>query len=548
MRDGRRPDRRLDAGRARRPRPGRGCLRGPHVHLELREAARRPRPLRADDRPDRRRDRRWRRLPLARPALLRHRDDQRRRRRLPPDDLVEPAVADGRRHRQRHGGLCGGQHRRPARARRCWPGSATDIDLSAAAFPYMGVRQGSARRHPGPHPAGRLRRRARLRDPLSRPAWARRCGTGWWKRANSFGITPFGVEAQRVLRLEKGHIIIGQDTDGLTNPAEAGMDWALAKQKPFYVGKRAVDMQIAKGVTRRLVGFTLAEPAAPCPKECHLVIRGDDIVGRVTSAVRSPTPRPGDRSRLRAGRHGRASARASPSASTRAQMVEADGGADTLLRSREQAAGDVSMVAVTDFLAPHPARARSLPASACWALLGDAAVLARVGTARHRRRSRHRRPVALPRLGFKGRDTIAAMKRRGVVGRKRAQPRLPPARRRIVPRARVRREFCCSAPSRARMRELEELAASWRHLDDERTALISVPRRDSHAWFAVAGAAAPGHVRQALRRRSPASQRSPTSQSRRPRSHGSAPSWRGRIWTGRSIFHLWPIAPPPPTC
>src|SRR3546814_4029403 len=29
------------------------------------------------------------------------------------------------------------------------------------------------------------------------------------------GIRPFGVEAQRVLRLEKGHIIIGQDTDGL---------------------------------------------------------------------------------------------------------------------------------------------------------------------------------------------------------------------------------------------------------------------------------------------------------------------------------------------
>ena len=32
------------------------------------------------------------------------------------------------------------------------------------------------------------------------------------------GIRPFGVEAQRLLRLEKGHIIIGQDTDGLTNP------------------------------------------------------------------------------------------------------------------------------------------------------------------------------------------------------------------------------------------------------------------------------------------------------------------------------------------
>ena len=46
-----------------------------------------------------------------------------------------------------------------------------------------------------------------------------------------FGIRPFGVEAQRVLRLEKGHIIIGQDTDGLTHPYEADMAWAIAKSK-----------------------------------------------------------------------------------------------------------------------------------------------------------------------------------------------------------------------------------------------------------------------------------------------------------------------------
>jgi sarcosine oxidase subunit alpha len=91
------------------------------------------------------------------------------------------------------------------------------------------------------------------------------------------------------MRLEKGHIIIGQDTDGLTHPGECGMEWALAKKKPFYVGKRSVDMQIAKGTSRRLVGFTLTDAAAPCPKECHLVIDGDNIAGRVTSAAWSPS-------------------------------------------------------------------------------------------------------------------------------------------------------------------------------------------------------------------------------------------------------------------
>jgi sarcosine oxidase subunit alpha len=82
-------------------------------------------------------------------------------------------------------------------------------------------------------------------------------GAEMWDRlidaGKAFGIKSFGVEAQRVLRLEKGHIIIGQDTDGLTHPAEADMARALSKTKPSYLGKRSVDMQIAKGVKRKLV-------------------------------------------------------------------------------------------------------------------------------------------------------------------------------------------------------------------------------------------------------------------------------------------------------
>jgi sarcosine oxidase subunit alpha len=67
------------------------------------------------------------------------------------------------------------------------------------------------------------------------------------------------------------------------------MEWALAKKKPFYVGKRAIDMQMAKPQTRKLVGFTLAGAGSPVPKECHLVIRNGDIAGRVTSCAYSPT-------------------------------------------------------------------------------------------------------------------------------------------------------------------------------------------------------------------------------------------------------------------
>jgi sarcosine oxidase subunit alpha len=103
------------------------------------------------------------------------------------------------------------------------------------------------------------------------------------------GIRPFGVEAQRVLRLEKGHIIIGQDTDGLTHPFEADMAWAIAKNKAYFMGGRSIAIQTARPLTRKLVGFTLEDPSAPVPEECHLTVRNGEITGRVTSAVHSPT-------------------------------------------------------------------------------------------------------------------------------------------------------------------------------------------------------------------------------------------------------------------
>ena len=163
----------------------------------------------------------------------------------------------------------------------------TRLDLSAEAFPYMGAFTADVAGIPA-----RLLRVGfvgelgyEIHVPTSQ-------GEALWdllmEHGKDFSIRPFGVEAQRIMRLEKGHIIIGQDTDGLTTPQEADMEWALGKKKDYYLGKRSVDIQGNK-VARKLVGFKLKDAEAPCPKECHLVIDGDTITGRVTSAVRSPT-------------------------------------------------------------------------------------------------------------------------------------------------------------------------------------------------------------------------------------------------------------------
>jgi sarcosine oxidase subunit alpha len=158
-----------------------------------------------------------------------------------------------------------------------------DVDLSAKAFPYMAATDGMVAGIPA-----RILRVGfvgELGYELHAPSDH---GEALWDALLEAGrdhdIRPFGVEAQRVLRLEKGHIIIGQDTDGLTHPFEAGMGWAIGKKKRDFIGKRAIEIRKNRGTTRQLVGFTLADTQGP-PAEGHLVVRDTDIVGHVTSAA-----------------------------------------------------------------------------------------------------------------------------------------------------------------------------------------------------------------------------------------------------------------------
>jgi sarcosine oxidase subunit alpha len=174
------------------------------------------------------------------------------------------------------------------RARTVLAKVADGIDLGAEAFPYMTVRTGEVAGIPVR--VLRIGFVGELGYEIHAPAgqgealWDALVDAGWGE-----GIRPFGVEAQRVLRLEKGHFIVGQDTDSLSNPYEAGLDWAIGKKKPFFVGKAAVEALMRRGLARRLVGFTLKDEGAPMPKECHLVVRDGIITGRVTSVARSPT-------------------------------------------------------------------------------------------------------------------------------------------------------------------------------------------------------------------------------------------------------------------
>jgi sarcosine oxidase, subunit alpha len=69
------------------------------------------------------------------------------------------------------------------------------------------------------------------------------------------GITEYGTETMHVLRAEKGYIIVGQDTDGTVTPDDAGLSWAIGKNKTDFVGKRSLDRASMKSSNRKqLVG------------------------------------------------------------------------------------------------------------------------------------------------------------------------------------------------------------------------------------------------------------------------------------------------------
>lgn len=165
----------------------------------------------------------------------------------------------------------------------------TDVPLDASSFPYLGVREGRIAGVPA-----RLMRVGFVGELGFEVHVPAQYGADLWEQVRgagaAWGLRPFGVEAQRVLRLEKGHVIIGQDTDGLTNPFEAGMEWALRMDKPFFIGQRSLKIVRSRPVARTLVGFVLPQGhTGPVPKECHLVIRQGMISGRVTSVAYSPS-------------------------------------------------------------------------------------------------------------------------------------------------------------------------------------------------------------------------------------------------------------------
>ncbi len=169
-------------------------------------------------------------------------------------------------------------------------GKLTDVNLSTGSFRYMRSAQGSV---------------------AGVPAILLRIGfvgeTGWeihvpaeygqyiWETimeaGKEFGIAPFGLEAQRILRLEKKHVIVGQDTDAVSNPLDSDMEWVVRFDKEDFVGREGLKLASERGLRNKLVGFVMRN--GQVPEDGVPVVLGNKPIGKVTSARFSPTMKKG---------------------------------------------------------------------------------------------------------------------------------------------------------------------------------------------------------------------------------------------------------------
>jgi len=164
-----------------------------------------------------------------------------------------------------------------------------DLDIGPEAFPYMHVRTGRVAGVEG-CVLWRIGFTGELSFELHVPAGY---GLHVWEAlleaGRDLGVRPFGIEAQRILRLEKGHFIIGQDTDGLTRAYSAGLDGLVKLDKDDVAGMPELRWQHDQRDGPRLVGLRTADGSLVPVEGSQLVDRDGRICGRVTSSRLSPS-------------------------------------------------------------------------------------------------------------------------------------------------------------------------------------------------------------------------------------------------------------------
>jgi sarcosine oxidase subunit alpha len=112
---------------------------------------------------------------------------------------------------------------------------------------------------------------------------------GLMRAGGDLGVRAFGLEPQRILRLQKQHILIGQDTDSESTPWNSALPWIVKLEKrQQFLGRWALEHRLEREEDAVLVGFRVPSGEVPTEGAVVLAHPGGRPAGQVTSARRSP--------------------------------------------------------------------------------------------------------------------------------------------------------------------------------------------------------------------------------------------------------------------
>ncbi len=179
------------------------------------------------------------------------------------------------------------------KARAVLEGVGTDIDLSREAFPHMAYREGKvggvAARIQRVSFSGELSYEVSVPWDYGRALWDAMMEAGV-----RHGIAPFGIEALMALRIEKGFLHVGSDTDGTTMPQDIGFGATVSKKAEDFIGRRSTMTPEGLRTDRRqLVGLEALDAGGMFESGAHILAAETRGIGAtqgwVTSSVLSPT-------------------------------------------------------------------------------------------------------------------------------------------------------------------------------------------------------------------------------------------------------------------
>ena len=112
-----------------------------------------------------------------------------------------------------------------------------------------------------------------------------------WALAPTFNVSTYGVEALQTMRVEKGYIHIGTDTDGTTQPSDIGFGRGVQNKTANFIGRRSLSRPVSCDAGRlQLVGLIPTDQRTRLPVGAHLARNPPPTrtEGHVTSSVMSP--------------------------------------------------------------------------------------------------------------------------------------------------------------------------------------------------------------------------------------------------------------------